>query len=438
MGDPSGQSRQAAGRLFLVAGLVLVGGSLLSPGVVEVWAETRTSGWHRSVARMWSEPVSELSQTLHLGAGRRLVSELLEGDVEPVTTLPPATRPRQIVTSGTLSTTTLAPGATVVTTTTLAPLPTGVPTTTSASQMTLVLGSVPEEADSSPTAPVTSVPVSTAPVISVPVSTAPDTSVPVSTAPVTTLVSSTTVPTVTAAISTTIPSVTTTALPGLLAVRRATGTEPLRILGVGDSLMLDLQYGLERVLDPRPDVAVEGRGALGFGFVVPFWDWEEDVLPDYDHMVATIRPDVVVAMIGANEFQGYAIEGEDLEPGSHRWREVLATRADEAISHWLAGGALLYWWTTPVMADADYLTQDLNEVWVSAVASWEPWAMMLDSMEVLGDEDGGFRWHLTMSDGSLLALRKEHGVHFHEVGADMLARQLEERLVADGWLIPAG
>ena len=406
MGDPSRQSRRAAGRLFLVAGLVLVGGSLLSPGVVEVWAETRTSGWHRSVARMWSEPVSELSQTLHLGAGRRLVSELLEVDVEPVTTLPPATRPRQIVTSGTLSTTTLAP------------LPTGVPTTTSASQMTLVLGSVPEEADSSPTAPVTSVPVSTA--------------------PVSTLVSSTTVPTVTAAISTTIPSVTTTALPGLLAVRRATGTEPLRILGVGDSLMLDLQYGLERVLDPRPDVAVEGRGALGFGFVVPFWDWEEDVLPDYDHMVATIRPDVVVAMIGANEFQGYAIEGEDLEPGSHRWREVLATRADEAISHWLAGGALLYWWTTPVMADADYLTQDLNEVWVSAVASWEPWAMMLDSMEVLGDEDGGFRWHLTMPDGSLLALRKEHGVHFQEVGADMLARQLEERLVADGWLIPDG
>ena len=43
-----------------------------------------------------------------------------------------------------------------------------------------------------------------------------------------------------------------------------------------------------------------------------------------------------------------------------------------------------------------------------------------------------------MPDGSLRALRKEHGVHFHEVGADMLARQLEERLVADGWLIPDG
>ncbi len=367
---------------------------------------------------MWSEPVSELSQALHLGAGRRLASELLEGDVKPVATLPPATRPRQIATGGALSTTTLVPRATVVTTTTVAPSTTGAPTTTPVSQTTLVVGSVLEEAGSSTTVPATSVLASTV--------------------PATTPVPSTTAPAATAATSTTIPSATTTALPGLVAVRRATGAEPLRILGVGDSLMLDLQYGLERVLDPRPDVTVEGRGALGFGFVVPFWDWEEDVLPDYDHMVATIRPDVVVAMIGANEFQGYAIEGEDLEPGSQRWREVLGTRADEAISHWLAGGALLYWWTTPVMADADYLTQDLNEVWTSAVVSWEPWATTLDSMEVLGDEDGGFRWHLTMPDGSLLALRKEHGVHFHEVGADMLARQLEERLVADGWLIPDG
>ena len=379
---------------------------------------------------MWSEPVSELSQALHLGAGRRLAAELLEGDVKPVATLPPATRPRQDSADGALSETKLVPRATVVATTTGAPSTTGTPSTTGApsttpaSQTTLVVGPVLEEAGPSTTVPATGVLASTVPATT-----------PV---PSATPVPSTTASAATAATFTTISSATTTALPGLVAVRRATGAEPLRILGVGDSLMLDLQYGLERVLDPRPDVTVEGRGALGFGFVVPFWDWEEDVLPDYDHMVATIRPDVVVAMIGANEFQGYAIEGEDLEPGSQRWREVLGTRADEAISHWLAGGALLYWWTTPVMADADYLTQDLNEVWTSAVVSWEPWATTLDSMEVLGDEDGGFRWHLTMPDGSLLALRKEHGVHFHEVGADMLARQLEERLVADAWLMPDG
>jgi len=29
-------------------------------------------------------------------------------------------------------------------------------------------------------------------------------------------------------------------------------------------------------------------------------------------------------------------------------------------------------------------------------------------------------------------------VHFHEVGADLLARQLEDRLVGDGWLMAGG
>ena len=39
-----------------------------------------------------------------------------------------------------------------------------------------------------------------------------------------------------------------------------------------------------------------------------------------------------------------------------------------------------------------------------------------------------------MPDGSILPLRKEHGVHFFEVGADALSVQFEELLVEDGWL----
>ena len=140
------------------------------------------------------------------------------------------------------------------------------------------------------------------------------------------------------AIATTTTTTTTLVNPESLAKIRRTATveDPLRILAVGDSLMLDFQYGLERILEARPDVNIEGRGALGFGFTVPYWDWEDDVIPDYNSMVRKVRPDIVIAMIGANEFQGYAIEGEDLEPGSLRWSEVLTERANDAISHWIA------------------------------------------------------------------------------------------------------
>ena len=223
--------------------------------------------------------------------------------------------------------------------------------------------------------------------------------------------------------------------PTTRAPRIADAGQPLRVLAVGDSLMLDLQYGLERVLDQRTDVRVEGRGALGFGFTVPHWDWDDDVLIDYDRLVADVAPDVVVVMIGANEFEGHAIEGEDLVPGGRQWREVLSVRADEAIAHWRAGGAHVYWWTTPRMRDARFLTDDLNAIWIEAADGWGAGVTVIESMAILGDVDGSYREVLRDETGVEVPLRKDHGVHFHEVGADLLARQLEDRLVRDGWVV---
>ena len=48
---------------------------------------------------------------------------------------------------------------------------------------------------------------------------------------------------------------------------------------------------------------------------------------------------------------------------------------------------------------------------------------------------GRYRDESVNEDGSIVPLRKEHGVHFLEIGADLLAKQLEEQLVADGWLL---
>ena len=200
--------------------------------------------------------------------------------------------------------------------------------------------------------------------------------------------------------------------------------------------MLDLQYGLARVLGARDDVLLTGKGALGFGFTVPHWDWDEDVLTDYDLSVAQARPEVIVMMIGANEFEGHVVEGEALPAGSDRWQEVLAERADEAVAHWLAGGGHVYWWTTPLMRDSRFsAVDDLNVVWEDTMGVWAPAGSVLDSMEVLGDGDGRYRDEIVNEDGSIVPLRKEHGVHFLEIGADLLAKQLEEQLVADGWLL---
>ena len=381
-------SNEALKSLFVMC-FFLIFASFLAPGVLDIWASTQKNDFRRDLAREWSEPIGDLSRKIKFDEIRdfseRIIDtspseQMLEPLVKQVLIVPEESFPilsikeaKEEYDSGVKATELKSASSSIENLIDLPPSPTILPPQITANAI---------------------------------------------------------------AATTTTTTTTTLVNPESLAKIRRTATveDPLRILAVGDSLMLDFQYGLERILEARPDVNIEGRGALGFGFTVPYWDWEDDVIPDYNSMVRKVRPDIVIAMIGANEFQGYAIEGEDLEPGSLRWSEVLTERANDAISHWIADGAYLYWWTTPKMSDPSYLTDDLNSIWHSVVSDWYPKAEMLDSMEVLGDEEGKFRWNMKMLDGSMVPLRKEHGVHFFEVGADALSREFEEILEKDGWV----
>ena len=372
-------SSNMALKSLLVMCFFLIFASFLAPGVLDIWASTQKNDFRRDLAKEWSDSVGEISRNIKINEIREFSERIIEGSL-PEEMLEPLVKPVSTIKVESFA----------------------------------VNEEVLEEKDEE---------VKITEGKSTPSSIENSTSLPPS---------STTLSPATTSVATTTTFVISE--PSIKAQRTGTAEDPLRILAVGDSLMLDLQYGLERILEPRPDVHIEGRGALGFGFTVPHWDWEDDVIPDYNLMVGKVRPDVVVAMIGANEFQGYAIEGEDLEPGSFRWSEILTERAHDAISHWIAGGAYLYWWTTPKMSDPSYLTDDLNSIWDSVVGDWYPKVEMVDSMKVLGDEEGEFRWNMKMLDGSIIPLRKEHGVHFFEVGADGLSRQFEEILERDGWI----
>ena len=388
MTGPARSSRRGATRLLLLTVTVLVLANLFAPDAATRWAGTQPEGWRRDVAGALTRPLVRVAEELSLDQPLEMVTGLFDGD-PPTVTFAPATRS--------------AVGTTTTTTTTTVQVP----------PVTEESGAMGVSTTLSPADPIAQPNDAEAPEATVAASVTTTTSVP-AVAP------------------------TTEVADVFPAVRMGTAEDPLQILAIGDSLMLDLQHGMERTLDRRPDVAVEGRGALGFGFTVPHWDWDEDVLTDYAGLVAEFRPDVVVVMIGANEFEGHVLEGEGLEPGSARWSEVLAERADEAMSRWRADGAHVYWWTTPRMRDPRFLTDALNEVWASATAAWGEAATDLDSMAVLGDEDGGYRDRMPDGVGGTVLLRKAHGVHFFEVGADLLALQLEQRLVDDGWLIAVG
>ena len=380
--------RRGAARLLLMAVAVLVLANLLAPDAADGWARTQPEGWRRDVAGALTSPLVRVARKLSLDQPLERVTEILDSGPAPVT-FAPAVRDPTTTTSIQVPPTTGESGATGVSTTLSPADPIALPNDAKAPEATVAASA-----------------------------------------------------TTTTSVSAVAP--TTEVADVFPAVRMGTAEDPLQILAIGDSLMVDLQHGMERTLDRRPDVVVEGHGFAGLAFAAFTREfWEDDILVNQARLIAEIRPDVVVVMLGGNEFgrghsDGYVLDGEDLMPGSLRWAEVLAERADDAMSRWMADDAHVYWWTTPRVRDPQFLTDELNDVWASATSARGSGVSDLDSMEVLGDETGAYRDQMPDDEGRMVRLRKEDGVHFLEVGADLLARQLERRLVEDGWLEAVG
>ena len=231
---------------------------------------------------------------------------------------------------------------------------------------------------------------------------------------------------------TTTPAPATTVAP-----REATVDDPLRMLTLGDSMMVDLQPAIDRVIGTDGDVVLDAHGSFFLGLTSAQTGYlEENLNPEWARFVASGRPDVVVVMLGASDFESWAPAGEPLVSGSPEWEAWIRRRADDVMGILTAGGAHVYWFTTPLMGrDGFEAVPRINQIWRDLESSWPGWVTVLDSMESLGDDRGGYRAFITSPDGRIEQLRKDDGVHFFENGADLLARQLEAALIADGWFV---
>ena len=234
--------------------------------------------------------------------------------------------------------------------------------------------------------------------------------------------------------STVPPPPTTTTIP----TRLATIDDPLRILTLGDSMMVDLQPAIDRLLVRQGMARNDGHGAFFLGLTSSQTGYlEENLNPEWARYVAEGNPDVVVVLLGAADFDEWAPAGETLVSGSPEWEAWIARRANDVIGILTAGGAHVYWMTTPLMEPAKFAAvPTIHDIWYGLEATWPGWVTVLNSMESLGDAEGNYQRYLNTDDGSIQQLRQDDGVHFLPVGADRLAAQLAQTLVDDGWLPP--
>jgi uncharacterized protein len=202
-------------------------------------------------------------------------------------------------------------------------------------------------------------------------------------------------------------------------VRKPTLAHPLTVLAIGDSIGIDLGYGLQRVMGNTGYYKVIVDGRISTGLARPdYYNWPAQL--SYD--IQRYRPDIVVALFGLNDPQAMRVGSTYLPTFSRTWFDEYSRRVDKMLELGTGGGRHMVWAGGPIVSDS-HLRHDMNElngVYRKQVRYY-PKAYFFDTWRHTSS-NGVYTAFLTGSDGNRFLARTGDGDHFTNEGEDALAR----------------
>lgn len=217
----------------------------------------------------------------------------------------------------------------------------------------------------------------------------------------------------TTSFTTTSFTTTTTTLPLF------TAGEPLRLLAVGDSMMMMVGYGMARQAERHPGMKVEVITKVSSGLVRPdFFDWPKRLARALDEF----RPHVTVMLFGGNEKQTMRYEEQSLAPFSEAWSAEYSRRVAGAIAMVTDAQSRVIWLGMPIMRSRKFseTCRTLNAFYSAACAE-NPDAAYIDGYSLFADEQGEYSAYLVDSAGERRLMREKDGIHLTNAGGDRAA-----------------
>jgi uncharacterized protein len=229
-------------------------------------------------------------------------------------------------------------------------------------------------------------------------------------------------------------------LPGLMAARiaapaAASGAAPpgiapasrlKKLLVIGDSLGIQLGQGLREALADRPDIIIDSRARADTGLVnTSVRDWPltvSDVIAQ-----PADRPDLVIALIGANDNQKLrSIDGGLADQLSESWRFAYAQRVDGIVLPLKRAGIPLIWVGLPVMKNTRLsgALLAINGIFQERVE--REGGRYIDIWDQFADAAGGYSINGPDIAGEIQRMRAGDGVHFTKAGSRKLAFFVEQ------------
>lgn len=209
-------------------------------------------------------------------------------------------------------------------------------------------------------------------------------------------------------------------------IPQPTRAHPLTILVIGDSLGLDLQYGLAQTLGPDP-LAHLVQDALGDTGLTnePYYDWPTSL----EREIGAVHPKLLVVMVGANDWQGMEVASGPAQPGTAIWIRNYNERVAELMDEATAKGVRVLWVGLPIMGSpgfsADMAT--LNSIY-QAQARVHPGSWFVPTWKLFSTASGAYAEYLPVG-GSLVQVRDADGVHVDPpAGTELLGHYIVESI----------
>lgn len=220
-------------------------------------------------------------------------------------------------------------------------------------------------------------------------------------------------------------------LPGLA---QPSAKHQLVMLNIGDSLGVDLGYGLGDQYGPDPWVNLIQKSRIDTSLSLPnYYDWPANL----EQFLHQYHPHVVVVMIGGNDTHGLVQNNQSVGFGTPTWRIDYAERVQQIMDEVTATGARVFWVGEPIMQSAGLSQQMLQVNGVAAhVAAITPGATYFSSWNLFAVH-GQYSEYIPGPSGGEIDARYPDGTHIAPGGYDYLALKMVKPM-EQAWRIKLG
>jgi hypothetical protein len=196
------------------------------------------------------------------------------------------------------------------------------------------------------------------------------------------------------------------------------------VLVVGDSIGADLGIGLGRLLGDRGTFVTKVDAREATGLARPdYFDWQAQVAQD----LRRFQPDLVVAMFGANDDQGFLLSDHGVALGTQEWRAVYGRRVADLMEDVVAQRRPLVWVGMPPMKSAGFSAtiRMLNAIYRGEAAA-RAGVVYVDPWPLFSGPNGRYSAFLPNQAGQEELVRQPDGVHLTAAGDVRLAGSVFE------------